>query len=202
MKPLRIASVVEGYGEVSAVPELLRRLAAEIAPEIWTDFPQSRRKGRDQLILSGGIESAVDEIVRKTSDVAGVLVLIDADDACPATLGPELLDRARKARSDIPLAVVLANREFEAWFMAAAVSLRGHQDLPLDLQPPPDPERPRDCKGWLTRHRTGGSPYNPVRHQTGLAAQFDMAMARKNAPSFDKFWRDVEYLITGKRGSS
>ncbi|MFC4009898.1 DUF4276 family protein [Nonomuraea purpurea] len=199
MKPLRIASVVEGFGEVAAVPELLRRLAAEIAPDVWTDFPQGRRKGRDQLIVPGGIESVVDEVVRKTRDVAGVLVLIDADDACPAALGPELLDRARGARPDVPLAVVLANREFEAWFLASAVSLRGHQGLPIDLQLPSDPERPRDCKGWLTKHRVDGTPYNPVRHQTGLTARFDLAMARKNSPSFDKFWRDVEYLITGKR---
>jgi hypothetical protein len=93
--------------------------------------------------------------------------------------------------------VVLANREFEAWFLAAAPSLRGRRELAPDIDRPVDAESPRDCKGWLTDHRTDGRSYKPVTDQAALTSMFDMAMARAHAPSFDKFWRDVERLVRG-----
>ncbi|GGS97614.1 hypothetical protein GCM10010156_64760 [Planobispora rosea] len=197
--PVRIATLVEGHGEVEALPVLLRRIAAEVAPHLWVDVPAPHRVGRDSLLAAHGIESALDRLVVGVEGVTGVLVLLDADDDCPAELGPGLLARAQAARPDVPSAVVLANREFEAWFLAAAPSLGGRRGLAADLQTPPDPEKPRGCKEWLTRHRTDGRPYDPRKHQAGLAAVFDLHLARANAPSFDKFWRDVEYLITGKR---
>ncbi|GIH70075.1 DUF4276 family protein [Sphaerimonospora thailandensis] len=196
---VRIATLVEGHGEVEALPVLLRRLALEIAPELWVDVPEPRRVGRDSLLTARGIESAVDQVVSNIEGVTGVLVLLDADDDCPANLGPALQARTRAARPDVPSAVVLANREFEAWFLAAASSLGGRRGLARDLQVPPDPERPRGCKEWLTKRRVDGRPYDPTKHQAGLAAVFDLGLARANSPSFDKFWREVEYLITGNR---
>jgi hypothetical protein len=35
MRPVTLASVVEGHGETTALPVLLRRMAAEIAPEVY-----------------------------------------------------------------------------------------------------------------------------------------------------------------------
>ncbi|WP_338702290.1 DUF4276 family protein [Streptomyces sp. Q6] len=196
-----IGSVVEGEGELSALPTLLRRLAYEA--EIWdAHVRKPHRIGRGHLVKAGGIESAVDEVARRVPAQApgGVLVVIDADDDCPAGLGPELLRRAKAARPDRRVSVVLANREFEAWFIAAAPSLGGHRELAHDLAVPADCETRRDCKGWLTHHRTDGQPYKPNADQAALAEVFDMEMARRNSPSFDKFCRDVNYLITGKRG--
>ena len=87
----------------------------------------------------------------------GVLVLLDADDDCPAALGPALLERARAARSDVPISVVLANREFEAWFIAAAESLAGTHGFPADLTPPLTPRRSGEPKnGWDSARRIIG----------------------------------------------
>lgn len=91
--------------------------------------------------------------------------------------------------------MVLATREFEAWFLAAAPSLSGLRGLAADLPLPADAERPRDCKGWLTDHRLDGRSYQPASDQAALAAVFDLAMARKHAPSFDKLWRDMARLL-------
>ena len=122
----------------------------------------------------------------------GVLVLIDADDDCPADLGPRLLERARAARSDKRIAVVLANREFEAWFIAAAPSLAAHYGFPDTLEAFDAPERPRDCKGWIKRVRCS---YEPPVDQAPLASIFDMKMAREHSDSFDKFYRDITWLL-------
>jgi hypothetical protein len=197
-----IASVVEGEGEMQALPALLRRIL--YAEEIWdADVQRPFLKGRGSLVKQGGLEAAVEALARRLPPGApgGVLVVIDADDDCPASLGPSLLARAESVRPDVRTGVVLANREFEAWFLAAAPSLAGRAGLPQGLAVPEDCERPRDCKGWLTHHRTDGGVYRPRVDQASLADVVDIATARANSPSFDKFCRNVAYLITGKRGN-
>lgn len=195
MDRVTIATVVEGHGEVAAVPVLLRRMAAEIAPEVRLELPRPYRVGRDTLLAPYRLERVVAALTAQHGPEAGLLVLLDADDDCPAELGPQLLARLQAARPDRSGAVVLANREFEAWFLAAAPSLAGTRGLPDGLAPPADPELPRDCKGWLTEHRVDGHGYKPASDQAALAARFDLRLARKGAASFDKLWRDVERLL-------
>lgn len=197
-----IASVVEGEGELSALPILLRRLLH--TSEVWNaDILPPFHVDRGRLVRQGGIESAVDAQARRVpaGQPGGVLVLIDADDDCPAQLGPELLRRAEEARPDRRVAVVLANREFEAWFLAAAPSLGGRAGLADGLDAPANHETLRDCKGWLTHHRVDGSRYRPRVDQPRLADAMDLDQARSRSDSFDKFCRDITYLLTGKRGT-
>jgi len=133
--PPIIASVVEGDGEVKALPKLLHRVAVEIGvSNLRTEVPIREPRGR--ITRLGGIERVVSAAALRVKDDGGVLVLIDADDDCPAQLGTDLLSRARAARGDKRIAVVLANREFEAWFLAAAASLAGQYGMPVDLCPP------------------------------------------------------------------
>jgi hypothetical protein len=153
------------------------------------------RVSRGKLLAAGGIERAVLAAAQRAGTSGRVLVLLDADDDCPAELGPTLLKRAKVARSDVPLSVVLAKREFEAWFLAAAASLAGHHGFASDLSAPADPERIRGAKEWLREHRTDGRPYKPTVDQAPLASVFDIGQARSSSPSFDKFCRDVQTLL-------
>ncbi|WP_405537982.1 DUF4276 family protein [Streptomyces sp. NBC_00075] len=196
-----IASVVEGEGEISALPVLLRRLMYEV--EIWdADILKPFLVDRGKLVRRGGVENAVEIQARRVpaDHRGGVLVVIDADDDCPASLGPSLLARAEATRRDRRTAVVLANREFEAWFLASAPSLSGRAGLAEHLEVPADSETRRDCKGWLTHHRRDRVRYRPRVDQAALAHAINLDLARANSPSFDKFCRDITYLITGKRG--
>ncbi|MBL7497324.1 DUF4276 family protein [Frankia sp. CNm7] len=161
MTPLRIATIVEGQGEVAAVPVLLRRIAAELAPEVWLELPRPHRVSRPTVVGKDGLESVLAVVAEQVDQADGVLVLLDADDDCPAALGPSLLARSQICRPDRRVSVVIANREFEAWFLAAAASLAGRRGLRTDLTTPADPERRRDCKGWLSAHRTDGHAYKP-----------------------------------------
>jgi hypothetical protein len=196
MADVSVALIVEGQGEVAAVGPLMRRMAAEIAPHVWVDFLRPIRIGRDALIKHGGIEAAIELAARQVGNRGSVLVLIDADDDCAATLGPSLAERARSAHSGLGVSVVLAVREFEAWFLAAAPSLAGKRGLAPNLQAHPDPEGIRGCKEWLGRNRVDGRPYRPAADQAALTELFDLYLARKNSPSFDKLWRDLEQLLT------
>ena len=157
--------------------------------------PTPMRIPRGKLTIAGGIERAVLAAAIRVSGTGGVLVLLDADDDCPAKLGPHLLERARGARPDRRVAVVLAKREFEAWYLAAAPSLAGQHGFHADFARVPNPETPRDCKGLLTKARPKGHPYKETVDQAPLASVFDMKMAREHADSFDKFYRDITWLL-------
>jgi len=193
-----IASIVEGEGEVSALPKVLHRIASEHGTQLLTPSPMRRPRG--SITVSGGIERAVSAAALRVSGAGGILVLLDADDDCPAMFGPQLLARAQSVRPDKHIAVVLANREFEAWFLASAPSLAGQHGLVNDFSWPTEPESPRDCKGLLSKARPKGRPYKETVDQAPLAAIFDMKMAREHSDSFDKFYRDVSWLLNS--GSS
>lgn len=184
-----IGIIVEGKGETLAVPVLLRRIAGVVAPGLNLRITVLRR-GRQKLLKGSYFEDAISLAARLVGPAGLVLVLLDADEDCPAELGPQLVRRATRARPDRTTRVVLAKAEYEAWFLASAESLAGLRGLPTDLSAPADPESIRDAKGWLSRHLARGASYRPAVHQASLTATFDMAAAR-SAPSFDKLWRDV-----------
>ena len=91
---------------------------------------------------------------------------------------------------------MLAKTEYEAWFLAAADSISGARGIAPSITPPDDPETIRDAKGWISRHMPPGQSYRPTLDQAALSAVFDLDSAR-NAPSFDKLWRDVASLLEG-----
>lgn len=124
-------------------------------------------------------------------------MLMDADDDCPARLGPELLERM-KSVTRVPCASVLADTEFEAWFLGAIESLRGERHIRFDAKHPKDFEDIRQAKERLSR-LMGRRRYISVDDQPALAEKMDLDLARERSPSFDKFWRDAQYLITRMR---
>jgi len=189
-----LACIVEGHGETSAVPVLLRRMAAAIDARIELQIPHPVRLAKSKLLRPGELEKAIQLAAAKVAPAGGVLILLDADDDCPATLAPVLLARAHAARPDLHVAVVLPKREFESWFLAAAESFRDRFRLPEDLYTPADPEGIRGAKEWL-EDRLAAGRYSPTVDQPALAAIIDLHQARI-APSFNKLWREMERLLT------
>jgi hypothetical protein len=192
---MRIACIVEGHGEVQAVPILLRRLASTLDPALSLTVEQPIRITKSKLLQAGELERAVELAARKVDGAGAILILLDRDEDCPATLGPALLGRARAVRGDVPIAAVLAKPEFEAWFLAAAESLRGRRGMRDDLESPVHPESVRGAKEWLAERMTSDRHYVETLDQPALAALFDLEAARR-ADSFDKCWREVSRLIT------
>jgi hypothetical protein len=195
MPSVPIACIVEGHGEVEAVRILIGRIAERVDPTLSVNVKRPLRVTRSQLVRAGELERAVELAARQVGRQGGILVLIDSDDDCPAELGPQLLDRARKARGDLAIGVVLAKREFEGWFLASAESLRGKRGLPGDLAPPPDPESIRGAKEWIARHMIGGGTYSETLDQPALTAVFDLDQAAARSNSFDKCLREITGLI-------
>ena len=195
---VQIGCIVEGHGEVEAVPILIRRVAATLYPELLLIIPHPIRIPKDKVVKEDELERAVELAAWNIGGKGGIFILLDSDDDCPAQLGPALRRRALKARGDLPITVVLAKREFEAWFLAAAESLRGKRGLNNKLEPPDNPEDIGDAKGWLRQRREEGRRYRETVDQPALTAQFDLDQAR-NAASFDKCYRDIVYLLNELR---
>ena len=185
MKLVKIASLVEGDGEVRSVPVLLRRIIAALDPTTYPTLPRSFRQTSSTVLRPGGLERALDAIAEIHPNHA-ILVLLDCDDDCPKELGQSLLTRAKQARPDLVISVVLARREYEAWFLAAAESLAGLRHLKDPLAPPPNPEAIRDAKGWLTDRMATTARYSETQDQEALSARFDLILARNRSRSFRK----------------
>lgn len=194
-----IFPIIEGHGEVSAVRVLLMRFADEIFQNYELRILPPYRLPRGQMIGMGHhLENAVELGARRILEYEGtgaIIILLDADDDCPAELGPTLLTRAKAKRPEIECKAILANKEYEAWFLAAAVSLRGKRHVRDDAVPPSNPEAIRGAKEYLERElMQGGHYYSETTDQAALTAYFSFAEAR-NCSSFTKLERDLTALF-------
>jgi hypothetical protein len=185
-----IASIVEGDGEVKALPILLRRLAEWLPPPAarTVDPLPPIRVRRDRFLnKEDEFRKQVRLAAAKSGDEGWILIILDADDDCPAKLGEDIVRRARQYVSHRRLSVALAKREYEAWLIAAARSLdglRGFKTPEKDI----DAETPRNAKGWLARHMAG--QYREMLDQPAFTAQFDLRQAYDNSRSFRKLCKE------------
>jgi hypothetical protein len=135
MSRLRVAPIVEGDGEYRCVRILLDRVWRELLGGENVKVVGPIRSTSGELLKREGLQDAVRVAINElnkppdTGDPGLVLILIDADEKCPGRLGPELLAIAREANSAVDIACVLANVEYETWFVAAAESLSKYLDL-------------------------------------------------------------------------
>jgi hypothetical protein len=193
---ISIACVVEGDGEVHAVPILIRRIAQRIDPGLVPILPRPIRIRRNRINERfDELERALERAVASSKPLGAVLILLDSEDDCPAQLAPNLVQRATQCRSDVQIGVVLAKREYEAWFLAAAESIQGKRGLPATLQSPNDPEAVRGAKEWLRNHMPPRRKYTETVDQPALTAVFDLDQARQHSNSFDKCYREIERLL-------
>ncbi len=180
---MRLQPIVEGHGEVEAFPILLRRLV--MAAEAWNvTINTAVRQPRGRLVKQQGLTHAIR--LARTSNCQAMLVLIDGDDDCPAELGPRLQEWADAEMPDIPCEVVIAHREYEAWFLAAAASLRAQCGIRADAPAHPHPESPRDAKARLEARMVAGRTYLETLAQPRMSAAFSLAQAWQASRSFRK----------------
>jgi len=212
VNPRRIMPIIEGHGEEKAVPCLIRRWLRHRQWHKFFDVPDTaiNAKGCGKLKAAYnrkrhlGIEHYIETALRNKADA--ILVVLDADDECVNRgpnngLGPELLTRAQNVASHVPLAVVVANREYEAWFLASLTSFRAMGLLRRKVRLPGRivPESQRDCKGLIANLM--GCKYEEKVHQLALTCGLTFSPRTKyRSPSYGKLLRDLERLTRQARG--
>lgn len=181
-----VVVIVEGDGEVAALPILLRRLGEWLSPERPVMVPTPIRVRRDRFLNRDEEFQRMLLLAAAKCGAAGwILVLLDADDDCPAELGPRILERAQRVAPHRTISVVLANREFEAWFLAGAKSLNGKRGFTYAEAKEFDPEATRDAKGWLGE-RMSDHRYRETTDQPAFTALLDLQLAHARSRSFRK----------------
>ncbi|MFN9727940.1 DUF4276 family protein [Acidovorax sp.] len=184
---ISLSAIVEGDGEVAALPVLLRRIAEWRNPEVYVDVLAPIRVYKDRFL------NREEEFTRhmklaaaKSGDRGWILILLDADDDCPMSKGRDIAQRAAAVVPHRPVGVVLANREYEAWFIAAAKSLDGVRSFSYQRSDGgTDPELPRNAKGWM-RDRMSSGAYRETTDQPGFSARMDLQQAFSRSRSFRK----------------
>ncbi len=184
-----IQPIVEGHGEEKAFPILLRRLLSELGCYLDVGGSPFRSK-RTQIVREAEFKTAV-QIAALKPGACAILVLFDADDDCASTHVPNMLVWAQEVAPEMPCGVVMARREYEAWFLAAIESLRGHHGISQDAVYQSNPEQVRDAKGVVGSFMPQNVSYAPTADQPSLSARFGLGAAYRRASSFRKLVKEL-----------
>lgn len=168
-----VAPIVEGHGDVAALPVVLRLINAALIVAKPVRFPRTRLLQSVHLVRAARIAAA------NVPGHGAVLLVMDADEDCAATLGPELQQRlAECLPPSLPARVVLAVREFEAWIVGGDVQYK------FD-----DP----DAAGRLKdRIKAAHGKYSETADQPRLAARIDVQRLTEQSRSFRRLRKVVE----------
>lgn len=185
----RLLLVTEGHGDVEAAPELAMRVLVHLGRhKRWHITKRSSRLPKGKLVdestgtaKAEGLQLAMEFAIRQSA--AALLVLVDADDHCPATFGPTA---TKLLAARLPASAVMAVREFETWLALA------HTNTPTRKV-----ESKRDAKALL---RVMQADYKPTVHQQRLAKAVDVEhLLSRDSDSFAKFCREIDRLTRAAR---
>lgn len=202
MTTLCVAPIVEGHGEHRSIRILLERLVRAIDETAYVDVLRPIRRPRSSLVredkddLERCVQLAAAKLGEKAARLPGaralVLLLLDADEDCPATRGPELLRRISSTHSGVEALVVLAKTEYETWFVAAAQSLGEFLGTVDPTELPASPEESGAKKGWIQHHYPR---YSETVDQPRMTAAMDLELAVRRSPSLARFLERLRGLV-------
>jgi hypothetical protein len=191
---MNLVAIVEGQGEVQALPTLARRVFHDRG-RYDVLVPRPIRCHRDQFLRDTDTRRRLLGLARlKAGDDGAVLVLLDSDDLCAKEAVPILRLEIEQAVRPLRSAFVFAVCEFECWFIAGADSIAENYGIQARPRFEPDPESVRGAKEWLRLNLLPNGVYSPAIDQPALAARFDWSAAMLRSPSLDKLVRELDRL--------
>ena len=207
--PRRIIPIVEGDGEITAVPELIRRFLHEKLSEyiITVRSPMRLRRNQIDQKLPGFLHMA-----QRDEGCKAIIVIMDSDTKCAKDEALHISEVVRQHNVYVPVAVVCPSVEYEVWFIASIETI---QDQPIgkrgivitvstnrDMEEVETPEGIGSPKGWLKRHMPKTMTYNPTQDQAALTARIDFELASERSRSFRRLCHAVEQIVEGIRSES
>ncbi len=204
----KIIPIVEGEGDMRAVPILLRR----VLHEVFQQYTWNVARPKKAHSLSA-LRKRLSDYIRYAEmerDAQAILILLDLDDGCPAIEAQQLADDIRAASPQLPVAIILAHREYEAWFLASVDTIAQQEGQKYHFTPtflqnatvPANAENIRDAKGWLSKHMLPGYRYKETAHQPSMTTLIDFDIAVQRSRSLRRLLHAVELLIQNVGQSS
>ena len=176
---ISVLPLVEGEGDVEAVPVLLRMICAAhkrydvdiCRPHRRGDIHKVHRRFHD--FLHAGLNEA-----------QRLLWIMDCDDGCPL----EWLAKLEKLIQDNPpspqchLRFAFIVREYESLFLAEQTAAR--EKLLIEGAFPANVEAIRGAKEWLSAAMPTGRAYKETLDQAAITAQLNLTVLRQKSRSF------------------
>ena len=192
-----IVPVVEGPGDVAALPGLLTRILLKKHNRADVIVAQ----GKSNVVKTNGrtnLENKIEKFLqhaRNKPECDGILVLVDADDDCPVDVSRHLSQRCEPSRSICPVEVVYAHRKYESWFLVCLDTIRGRGLIPDAASISVPAENINNPKRWLTDQMPPGRAYKATSHQASLSGLIDIELAYHNSRSFRRLCHALEQLL-------
>lgn len=192
-----IKPIVEGHGEVEALPVLLRRIAGECFG-IWDKhllhpgrYPAGRllRKEENGTWVPGPDFAKAGHHARNEGATC-LFTLLDLDDDCPKEVHDALIPVLASATGIDPSCLVFAKCEYQAWFLASAETLEDNV-LPY----PNDAENVRGAKRALENHLQLVFPYDEITDQPRYSNRVKLKAVYERSRSFRKLVKDYRRLL-------
>ncbi|MFA5242351.1 MAG: DUF4276 family protein [Sulfuricella sp.] len=178
----RILPIVEGDGDLKAVPILLRNLLTFHGLHETQILPPHKR-GELPKVTAG-----FDNYFRMAlKENAAILLVLDFDCEycdCPYQEAEKLYRRAQSIRNNWPFKIAFLVKEFESLFLAETQAAKNVLSLPPDTGFPENPRAIRDAKGWLSKALPKGSSYKPTVHQAKITAHLKFEKLRDTSSDF------------------
>jgi hypothetical protein len=174
----RLILLVEGDGDVQAMPSLVGRLLTQLPDnlqgQLFLDNAPMRIGGLHQITgrRQGDLVRHLGNAMRRPR-LGAVLLVLDGDTDrvegqpfCAVEVARTIAQRATTAGAGMKFsfAAVFLRQEYESLLIAVANQLPGLK--PGVVLPPAPEETPRDAKGWLHENLADG--YNPTHRQLEL----------------------------------
>jgi Domain of unknown function (DUF4276) len=174
----RLVLLVEGAGDVQAVPALVGRLITQLPDDLqgalFLDNAPMKIGGVHQITgkRQGDLARHLGNAAKRSKLGAALLILdgdadrLEGQPFCAVEAARTLAQRATAAGAGtrFSFAAVFLRQEFESLLLAVADQLPGLKSgVPLAAAPE---EAPRDAKGWLHENLADG--YNPTDRQLDL----------------------------------
>lgn len=199
----KIGVIVEGDGEVTAVPVLLYKiLHHQNCFDVFISNPKNAH-GCGNLTKPGGLERFV-QYAMLERECCGVLVLLDGDTLgnCAVESAKELSERIKCLAPRVPVSIVIANREYEGWILASIESICGNPIdseivFPVDVLAPIDPDSINSAKGWIAARLPKNKTYKETVHQASMSRLIDVNLANGRSRSFRRLQNAVSQLLNG-----
>lgn len=172
MKCTQPALIVEGPGDVEAVPLLIRTLSQyqinPLRPMKGKNAPNLDREGELERFVTLGL---------RNRQADSVLIMVDTDELCAFDLAKGWLERIENLAPAKKVAIAFFVKEFESLFLAC-------MDIIAEAKPEygwnldewsleDDPEIPRGAKERISKLMRNDKSYKETTDQAGFVAYLD-----------------------------
>lgn len=195
--------IVEGPGDVAALPILIRKILhnrgiydVQIAPRPKTNVEVRK------FMRPGEIERYMEYCKRDKGD--SVLIAVDCDDGDVCDVGIQLNRRIKAVHAVKPTAVVLFKREFESMFLPSIEEIA--QSYPEfrwnSIRFAENPEEIRGVKAYISSMMPKDKAYKETRDQPRFSSVMNIDKVRLRSPSFRRLESALLWMVKQRAGST